>query len=268
MATAVLLLVQVPPVFGVTFAEEFWHTSVAPPKVGAPGIALITTLADALEVHPVLLVTINVYVAPAGNELIVVLVVFPVVMIPPGFIVIVQFPLGKLFSITLPDVVHVGCVMVPTTGAVGSALTVTLLVAVQPVDVCVNVKVTGGPPSSPVIKPLLFMEITLGSLLTQVPPVFGVTLAVEPKHTDVAPPNTGDTFTVMSLDALHPVAVSVKEKVTVPVLTPVTTPAFVIVAILTPSDSHVPPVEGVKLVVAPTQAEIAPPKIGLGGKLE
>jgi hypothetical protein len=48
----------------------------------------------------------------------VVLVVDPA--IPPGFIV--QLPEGNPLNTTLPvDVAHVGCVMVPTIGAVGVA---------------------------------------------------------------------------------------------------------------------------------------------------
>ena len=48
----------------------------------------------------------------------VVLAVLPVVVTLPGFLVTVQLPLGKPLNTTLPvGVVHVGCVIVPTTGA-------------------------------------------------------------------------------------------------------------------------------------------------------
>ena len=90
------------------------------PTVGADGVAgcaLITTLPDATEVHPTELVTVYVYV-PATKPEMVVLDVFPV--IPPGLIV--QLPDGNPVKITLPVAnAQVGCVMVPTVGAVGVA---------------------------------------------------------------------------------------------------------------------------------------------------
>lgn len=46
------------------------------------------------------------------------MVLDPVPVIPPGLIV--QLPAGKPFNITLPVAsAHVGCVIVPTTGAAG-----------------------------------------------------------------------------------------------------------------------------------------------------
>ena len=51
----------------------------------------------------------------------VVLVPVPVVVAPPGLVVTVHVPVaGKPFNITVPvATVHVGCVIVPATGAVG-----------------------------------------------------------------------------------------------------------------------------------------------------
>jgi hypothetical protein len=58
-----------------------------------------------------------------------------VVLIAPGFIVKVQEPEGKPLKSTEPvATVHVGCVIVPTTGAVGApgtALIVTLADATE-----------------------------------------------------------------------------------------------------------------------------------------
>jgi hypothetical protein len=53
----------------------------------------------------------------------VVLVPVPVVVVPPGVLVNVHVPVaGKPFNTTLPvDRAHVGCVIVPTEGAVGDA---------------------------------------------------------------------------------------------------------------------------------------------------
>ena len=80
------------------------------------------TLADATETHPDALVTEKVYV-PAASEEIVVLVPVPVVVVPPGERVSVHVPEdGNPESTTLPVATEqVGCVMVPTVGAVGVA---------------------------------------------------------------------------------------------------------------------------------------------------
>jgi hypothetical protein len=84
---------------------------------GAAGCALMTTFADTDEVHPAALVTVKLYV-PAAIPDIVVLVVEPA--IAPGLIV--HVPAGKSFSTTLPVAkAQVGCVIVPTIGAVGAA---------------------------------------------------------------------------------------------------------------------------------------------------
>ncbi len=135
--------------------------------------------------------------APDGNPLIVVLVVLPVVVTPPGDLVIVQLPLGNPLNTTLPvGVVHMGCVIAPTTGAPGKALTIILLVDIQPVDVSVNVNVVV-PAVTPVTTPELFTVAIAIFPLVQVPPIFGVTLAMLPTHTAVAPPNTGKALTTI-----------------------------------------------------------------------
>lgn len=61
----------------------------------------------------------------AANPLIVALEPEPVVVFPPGLLVIVHEPAGSPLSTTLPvETVHVGWVMVPTTGAAGTGFTV------------------------------------------------------------------------------------------------------------------------------------------------
>jgi len=84
-------------------------------------------LADAGEIHPDALVTVKVY-CPDGSPVMVVLVPFPDVVVPPGDLVNVQVPCaGKLFKTTLPvDVAHVGWVIVPAVGAAGKVFTVKL----------------------------------------------------------------------------------------------------------------------------------------------
>ena len=64
-------------------------------------------------------VTVKLYIAGASPE-IVVLVPLPGVVMPPGYLVSVQAPEGRPFSITLPvGTGQEGTVIVPTTGAVG-----------------------------------------------------------------------------------------------------------------------------------------------------
>jgi hypothetical protein len=87
---------------------------------GVAGCALITTLAEAAEIHPEALVTVKVYVPAASDEM-VELVPVPVV-VPPGFLVSVHVPVaGSPFRTMLPVVrAQVGCVIVPSIGAVGA----------------------------------------------------------------------------------------------------------------------------------------------------
>ena len=81
-----------------------------------PSLAsFIIISADAAEIHPVELVMVKLYVS-AVSPVIVVLVPIPV--IPPGLIV--QFPAGNPFSLTLPVLItHVGWVIDTTVGANG-----------------------------------------------------------------------------------------------------------------------------------------------------
>ena len=105
----VIVKVQVPDAgkpLNITLPVETVHEGwVIVPTVGAVGVAgwaLITTLADATEVHPDALVTVYVYV-PAASPDIVVLAPVPVVVVPPGALVNVQVPDdGKPSKTTLP----------------------------------------------------------------------------------------------------------------------------------------------------------------------
>ena len=110
--------------------------AVITPTVGAGGglgTALITTLAEAVEVQPAAFVTVKVKVPVAKPET-VVLIPEPVVVTLPGLRVKVHVPdAGKPLRRTLPvDKEQVGCVMVPTEGGigvVGAALMTTGLLA-------------------------------------------------------------------------------------------------------------------------------------------
>lgn len=90
---------------------------------GVTGCTLITTLADANEVHPSALVTVKVRVPATRPEIV---VLSPVPAIAPGLIV--QFPDGNPLKITLPvATAQVGCVIAPTMGAVGVTAVITTL---------------------------------------------------------------------------------------------------------------------------------------------
>ena len=88
---------------------------------------------------------------------------------------------------------------------VGLGFTVTLLVAVHPVLVCVNVNVTV-PAVNPVTKPEDVTDAT-DVVPLHVPPLLGNTFAVLPTHTAVAPSNTGTALTMIvpvALTVPHP----------------------------------------------------------------
>ena len=89
---------------------------VIAPTIGVEGVAaIITTLADATEVHPTEFVTIKPYVPGAIPDTV---IPAPVPAIAPGLTI--QLPAGKPVKTTLPvDTVQVGCVTVPTIGADG-----------------------------------------------------------------------------------------------------------------------------------------------------
>lgn len=100
-------------------------------------LAVITTAALEADVHPVLFLTVNVYV-PAGSPLIVIEEVLPVVETFPGSLVSVQVPDGNPVNFTEPvETEQVGWVIVLIVGAAGitgCAFTTTFPVAddVQP----------------------------------------------------------------------------------------------------------------------------------------
>jgi hypothetical protein len=98
---------------------------------GAGGWALITALPDGTEVQVFAVVTVKVYEPEESPEKIVV-VPLPESMDPTGLEVNTQFPFaGNPLIAILPVLeVHVGCVMIPITGAVGTAVITTLVVAV------------------------------------------------------------------------------------------------------------------------------------------
>lgn len=145
---------------------------------------------------------------------------------------------------------------------IGGTLTVIVLVAVHPVEEDVNVRTTA-PEALPVISPALVTEATDGLLLVHVPPVEGLTFAVLPTQTEVAPLNTGKAFIVKVVDAVHPVEVCVKVKVTTPLVSPLANPLLFMVATAGLLLDHVPAPEDVKLAVPPTQIDEGPLSTGI-----
>jgi hypothetical protein len=159
--------------------------------------------------------------------------------------------------------------LVPVILTTGRAFTVTGAVGAetQPVDVLVKVKVAV-PADTPVTTPPFVTVATPGLLLTQVPPDVGDKVVVKPAQMVVLPVMlTGCVpFTVTAAVGAdtQPVVVFVKVNVAVPADTAVTTPAFVTVATAALLLAQVPPVEGDRPVVAPTQRLLEPVMLTTG----
>lgn len=165
VATALLLLAQVPPEAGVTLAVWPGQTTEAPPSVGGA-----MTVKLAVLMHPVVvLVKVRVTV-PALK-----------VVTTPAFDTLAM---ALLLLPHVPPVVGVTLAVWPTQAevappSVGPAVIVVLMVLVQPVLVLVKVKVAV-PAATPVTTPPLVTVATELLLLAQVPPVEGVRFAVAP----------------------------------------------------------------------------------------
>ncbi|MCX6223866.1 MAG: hypothetical protein NTV01_03825, partial [Bacteroidia bacterium] len=138
---------------------------------------MITTFPEDTEVQTAALVTVKVYV-PAAKPEIVVVVPVPVEVVPPGVLVNVQVPLpGKPDKSTLPVArAQVGCVMVPTAGAVG--VTGCVLITTFPEDtevqtaalVTVKVYIPAAKPDIVVVVPVPVLVVPPGVLVNvQVP---------------------------------------------------------------------------------------------------
>jgi hypothetical protein len=114
--SGVLVNVHV-PVAGIPFkitlpvatVQVGWVMVPITGAVGVIGLALMTTVADAAEVHPEAFVTVKVYM-PDGILVTVVLAPVPEVVVPPGVLVNVHVPVaGNPLKTTLPVArLHVG----------------------------------------------------------------------------------------------------------------------------------------------------------------
>lgn len=137
----------------------------------------------------------------------------------------------------------------------------------QPFKELVKVKLAV-PPETPVTNPALLTVATVGLLEVQVPPVAGDNVVVLPSQMLLLPvmETEGLAFTVTALlgSEIQPAVVMVKTKVAVPALTPVTTPSFAMVATAGLLLTQVPPLDGDKVVVDPSQMEVGPEKAASG----
>ena len=257
VATAGLLLVQVPPLVGDKVVVDPIQM-VDDPVTETTGKPFTVTAGVGAEAQPVA-VLVKVKVAEPADK--------PVTT-PP--LVTLATP-GALLA-QVPPVVGDKVVIEPTQMlftpvmlTTGAAFTVTAGVGAdaQPVSELVKIKVTE-PAETPVTTPALVTVAMAGLLLAHVPPVVGESVVVEPVQILVAPVilAVGSALTVTGDVGAEtqPVVVLVKEKVTLPAETPVTTPALVTVATAGLLLDHVPPVVGVRVVVEPTQI-LLPPEI-------
>jgi hypothetical protein len=135
------------------------------------------------------------------------------------------------------------------------------------VVVFVNVKVAV-PGATAVTSPALVTVATDGLLLTQVPPLDGDNPVMPPIHRLFTPTmlTIGIGFTVIAAVGAetHPVAVLENIKVAVPAEIPVTTPAFETVATLGLVLTQVPPPDGIKVEVEPSQMLVGPEMLTVG----
>ena len=119
--------------------------------------------------------------------------------------------------------------------------------------------------------PALVTDATAGLLLTHVPPVEGDKPVISPIHKLLTPTiltiGIGFTVTAAVGNETQPVDVLVNMKVAVPAETPVTTPAFETVATLGFVLTHVPPLDGESVVVAPSQILVEPVMLTIGAAL-
>ena len=137
----------------------------------------------------------------------------------------------------------------------------------QPVLLLVKVNVAA-PAATAVTTPPFVTVATDGLLLTQVPPLEGVRVVVEPIQILFAPEIavTGNAFTVIAGVGAEaqPVPLLVKVNVDVPAAMAVTTPALLTLATERLLLAQVPPLVGDKEVVEPMQILFTPVMLTIG----
>jgi uncharacterized protein (DUF362 family) len=181
VATAVLLLVHVPPVVGLKVVVEPTHIVLVPVML-TEGLTLTVNGAVATEVHPLL---VKVYVNVAEPAAIA--VINPALeIVATAVLLLTHVPSVVGLTVVVPPI-H-SEVLEPVIFIVGRALTVTALVASDGHNVVLLVNVNVAvPPLTPVTTPPFVTVATAVLLLTHVPPVVGLKVVVDPAHMVVAP---------------------------------------------------------------------------------
>jgi len=242
VATAGLLLTHVPPEPGLAVIVAPIHNFAD--WILTTGNAFTVTLEVVLVQPVVVFVKVNVTlpaVSPVINP--------ALVMVATAGLLLTHVPPEPGLAVIVEPIHNVAVGKLTT----GRAFTVTLdVVLLQPVVVFVKVNVTL-PAVSPVINPALVMVATAGLLLTHVPPEPGLAVIAEPIHNvAVGILTTGRVFTVtLDVVLLQPVAVSVNVNVTLPAVSPVINPALLMEATAGLLLNHVPPAEGLAVIVEP-----------------
>ena len=253
----VLLLVHVPPpATSLNVVVKPAHTLAVPVIDDGNGLTVTTLVAIQPVAREYVIVDVpaNTPVTTPVEISIVAIPVLPLVHAPP--------PVASLKAVVKPA--HT--VLVPVMGD-GNGLTVTTLVAIQPVArVYVIADVPeDNPVTTPVEKPIVAIPVLP---LVQVPPPASLKVVVNPAQTAAVPViDAGNGLTVTTLAAIQPVA-RVYVITEVPDATPVTTPVEgLTVAIVEVLLVHVPlPVASLNVVVKPTQT-VSVPVIDAGNGL-
>ena len=250
VATALLLLAQIPPEVGDKVVVDPTHKDVEPVML-IVGLGFTVTDEEGSDIHVELLrvkvnetvpapipVTIPALVTEATDGLL-------LTQVPPlDGVNVVVWPIQILED---PDTVTMGFTLIEIEAVGSDAQSVALLVNIKDAD----------PAEIALTTPALVTVAIELLLLAQVPPEVGDNVVVDPTHKDVEPVMDieGFEFTVMfeegsdEQDELS----SVNVKLAVPAPTPVTIPALVTVATEVLLLTQVPPVEGESVVVVPTQ---------------
>ena len=260
VATAGLLLTQVPPVVGDNVVVFPIQILLAPVMV-ATGNGLTVTADVGMDTQPVVpFVKVNVAVPPETA----VTTPASVTVATVGLLLIQVPPVVGDNVVVAPTQIVLAPVMLTT----GNGSTVTAEVVEEQLGAVLLVKVNVAVPAdTPVTTPAFVTVATLGLLLAQVPPVMGESVVVAPAQIVALPemPTTGlfVTETVRPMET-HPVVPSVKVSVVVPPAMPVTRPALVTVATAGLLLAQVPPVVGDSVVVKPAQMLLAPVMLTTG----
>lgn len=232
------------------------------PVMLTTGSALIVTVGVGKETQPVLvLVKVNVAV-PAATA---VTTPASVTVATPGLLLAQVPPVVGDKPVVPPMQILVG----PRILTLGSALIVTGKVGSdsQPVVEFVKIKVAD-PALTPVTRPAFVTVAMDGLLLLQVPPVDGDKVVVLPTQTALEPvmltTGNGSTVTAEVGKDTQPVVVLVYVKVALPDETAVTMPALSTVATALLLLVQVPPVDGDKVVLPPTQTLLDPVTLTVG----